>query len=151
MPRPDLALLPVAYRRIPILAIGRDIYLDTRLIIRKLESLFPSPNPLGATNAQDRFISGLVERYFIEGPVFGIAAGLLPVEIATESNFNKDRQGFLGRNWSKEELENGRGDCLSYIKGLFSFLEETVFQDGREWILIGEGPKIADIDGKFFP
>lgn len=148
MPRPDLALLPVAYRRIPILAVGRDIYLDTRLILRKLESLFPAHKALGATNAHDKFVAGLIERYTIEGPVFGIAAGLVPVDIATESTFNNDRKGFLGRDWSKEELEDGRGDCLSYVKSMFDFFESTVFQDGREWVLNSDGPKIADIDGK---
>jgi hypothetical protein len=37
MPRPDLQALGINYRKIPILAIGRDIYLDTRIIIETLE------------------------------------------------------------------------------------------------------------------
>lgn len=41
MPRPDLTALGVGYRRIPVVAIGRDIYHDTRLVLRKLEVLFP--------------------------------------------------------------------------------------------------------------
>ncbi|KAL6710513.1 hypothetical protein ACN47E_008561 [Coniothyrium glycines] len=149
MPRPELALLPVAYRRIPILAVGRDVFLDTRLILRKLEALFPSPKPLAATNPHDAFITGLIERHLIEGPVFAIATGLIPVEIATESTFNDDRKGFLGRNWTKEELEEGRGECLAYVKGLFSFLEETILQDGRDWILKGNGPSIAEVNAVF--
>lgn len=39
MPRPDAARLGIGYRRIPILAISRDIYLDTRLQLQKLEKL----------------------------------------------------------------------------------------------------------------
>lgn len=148
MPRPDLALLPVAYRRIPILAVGRDIYLDTRLILRKLESLFPTQKSLDATSAQDKFVTGLIERYFIEGPVFGIAAGLVPVDIATEATFHNDRKGFLGREWTKEELEDGRADCLSYVQSMFEFFEDTVLQDGRHWVLNSDGPKIADINGE---
>jgi len=148
MPRPDLALLPVAYRLIPVLAVGRDIYLDTRLILRKLETLFPERKPLGATNAQDKFVQGLLERYMVEGPVFGIAAGLVPTELALDPTFNKDRQGFLGRTWSKEELDGGKGKCLSYIRSLFHFFEETVFQDGREWVLAGKKPSLADIEGE---
>lgn len=148
MPRPDLALLPLSYRRIPILAIGRDIYLDTRLILSKLETLFPaSPSPLlGATNASDRFTTALLQKYMIEGPVFGIAAGLVPVEVAQDETFAKDRKGFMGRDWSKEELEGGRGECLAYVRGLFGLLE-GVFGDGREWVVGGEGPSLADVEG----
>ncbi|KAL2105253.1 hypothetical protein VUR80DRAFT_8677 [Thermomyces stellatus] len=40
MPRPDVAALGVNYSRIPVLSIGRDAYLDTRLLIRKLEALY---------------------------------------------------------------------------------------------------------------
>jgi hypothetical protein len=149
MPRPDLELLPVHYRRIPILALGRDIYLDTRLILRKLESLpdIPSP-PLGATNPQDRFTEKLLERYMIEGPVFERAGGLVPVDVALDPTFNKDRQGMLGRSWSREELEEGRGECLNYIRNLFDLFETTILEDGRDWILGSEGPKLADIEGE---
>ncbi|KAH6631051.1 hypothetical protein B0J18DRAFT_422963 [Chaetomium sp. MPI-SDFR-AT-0129] len=42
LPRPDLSThLALAYRRIPLLAVGRDLYLDTRLILHKLEALWP--------------------------------------------------------------------------------------------------------------
>jgi glutathione S-transferase len=63
MPRPNLALVPVAYRRIPVLAIGRDVYLDSRLILRKLETLFPSRRHLDATTPQEAFITGLLGRH----------------------------------------------------------------------------------------
>lgn len=46
------------YRRIPVLSIGRDVYNDTRIIIAKLEELFPEYrcvelgwNGLGAASA----------------------------------------------------------------------------------------------------
>jgi hypothetical protein len=149
MPRPDLALLPVHYRRIPVLAIGSDVYLDTRLILSTLEShsSLTSKPRLGASNPADKFVEKLIEKYIIEGPVFGMAAGLVPVEMAQDPTFLKDRQGMLGRNWSKEELEGGYGECLNYIRNMFSFLETTVLEDGREWVLGGEGPKMADIEG----
>lgn len=151
MPRPDLAALNIHYRRIPILAIGRDIYLDTRLILRTLEALPNISTPqLGATTGQDRFAEKLLEKYMIEGPVFSMIAGLVPVEVAAEPTFNKDRQGMLGRNWSKEELEEGKGECLNYVKNLFGFMESTIFEDGRKWVLGGEGPKLADIEGECY-
>ncbi|KAH7081390.1 hypothetical protein BKA63DRAFT_207414 [Paraphoma chrysanthemicola] len=150
MPRPDLDLLPVTYRRIPILAIGRDIYLDTRLILRALESLPNVSSPrLGAMKPQDVFVEKLLERYMIEGPVFAQAAGLVPVDVAQNPTFLKDRQGMLGRNWSKQELEEGRGECLTYIRNLFDLFETSILADGREWMLGSEGPKLADIEGIF--
>jgi glutathione S-transferase len=145
MPRPDLKLLSIAYRRIPILAIGRDIYLDTRCQLRKLETLFPNNQMLDATNSQDLFVQQLLERYMVEGPVFRMAAGLMPVQ---EDMFRKDRKGFLGRSWGKEELDDGRGTCLAYIRGLFTLFEGTVLSDGREWVLGGEKLSLADIEGE---
>ncbi|KAF2822895.1 hypothetical protein CC86DRAFT_299529 [Ophiobolus disseminans] len=150
MPRPDLALLPVHYRRIPILVIGRDIYLDTRLMLRVLESQpgVTTP-PLGATNPQELFIEKLLEKYMIEGPVFAIAGGLVPVDVAQDPTFKKDRQGMLGRTWEKEELEEGRGECLNYVRNLYDFFETTILANGREWVLGGEGPRLADIEAAF--
>jgi hypothetical protein len=149
MPRPDLALLPVQYRRIPILTIGSDVYLDTRLILRALEA-HPGLTGahLGALKPADKFVEQLIEKYVVEGPVFGMAAGLVPVKMAHEPTFFKDRQGMLGRNWSKEELEGGYAECLNYIRNMVSFFEETIMADGRSWVFGEEGPKLADIDGE---
>ena len=45
MPKPDLIALTGGYRRIPVLQIGADVYCDTALIARRLDTLYP-----GATN-----------------------------------------------------------------------------------------------------
>ncbi|KAF2681738.1 hypothetical protein K458DRAFT_479280 [Lentithecium fluviatile CBS 122367] len=60
LPRPDLEKLGLKYCRIPIFAIGRDIYLDTRLILRKLEEKFPDGR-LGNDKLEDRFVEKLLE------------------------------------------------------------------------------------------
>merc|ERR1712098_509555 len=65
MPRPDLEAIGVNYRRIPICAIGKDVYCDTRIIIRKLEELFPD-GALGATDADQRAMQKLLEVWKIE-------------------------------------------------------------------------------------
>lgn len=64
MSRPDLALLPVTYRPISVLAIGRGIYLNTRLVLRKLETC-PPVNALGATKPKDLFTERLLERCMV--------------------------------------------------------------------------------------
>jgi glutathione S-transferase len=43
LPRPHLTPMTGAYRRIPVLQIGADVYCDTRLIARKIDELFPDP------------------------------------------------------------------------------------------------------------
>ena len=43
MPKPDLLPLTGGYRRIPVLQIGADVYCDTQLIARTIESLHPTP------------------------------------------------------------------------------------------------------------
>ena len=50
LPRPDITRLGINYRRIPLLSIGRDVYLDTRLILQKLEQL-PLEQPRLAANS----------------------------------------------------------------------------------------------------
>jgi hypothetical protein len=149
MPRPDLALLNVNYRRIPVLTIGRDVYLDTRLQLRALEALPNVSAPrLGATNPSDLFIEKLLEKYMIEGPPFAMAAGLVPLELALNETFNKDRKGMLGKTWKKEDLVEEKGECANYMRNVFDFLEKTLFADGRKWVLGADGPKLADIESE---
>ena len=44
MPKPDVVALTGGYRKTPVLQIGADIYCDTALIARLLESIQPSPS-----------------------------------------------------------------------------------------------------------
>jgi len=44
MPKPDLTLLTGGYRKAPVLQIGADVYCDTSLIARELETRFPEPS-----------------------------------------------------------------------------------------------------------
>ncbi len=43
MPKPDLTALTGGYRKAPVLQIGADIFCDTSLIARELETRFPEP------------------------------------------------------------------------------------------------------------
>lgn len=73
MPRPDVARLGIAYRRIPLLSIGRDVYLDTRLILQKLEALYPpsaAHPPLSARTGEHAAIERLLSRYAVDGGLF---------------------------------------------------------------------------------
>lgn len=156
MPRPDIAALGVEYRRIPIMAIGRDIYHDTRLILRKLEQLFPGSDAHPAISASDpeqRGIEKLLELWIIDGGVFARGSQLLPTSLPLmkDVKFTKDREEYTGVPWSKDAVEAKRPEALVEMKNAFALLEDTLLADGREWVLKTQSPSLADIEGIVLP
>ena len=151
LPRPDLEALNVSYRRIPILSIGRDIYCDTRLILRKLEARFPE-NTLGASDPDQRALERLLERWTVDSGVFVRAATLIPTHFPNmkDPKFRKDREQFSGRKggWDKDTLDRARPEALVHIRDAFELLESTLLADGRDWIFKTAQPSLGDIEGK---
>lgn len=152
MPRPDVDAIGTKYRRIPVLSIGRDIYNDTRLILRKLEQLYPfstSHPGISSTASTDIFLSRLIESWVIDNGVFMRASQLIPSDtpLLKDEKFQKDRADMSGRSWNKEMVDKMRPESLVETRGVFELLETTMLADGREWILGGEGPGLADIEG----
>jgi glutathione S-transferase len=152
LPRPDLEALSINYRRIPVLSIGRDVYCDTRLILRKLEQQFPE-GALGATDPDQRGIEKLLERWTVDAGIFARAVALIPTDLPSMSDpkFRKDRDGFSGRpgGFTKERVERGRPEALVHIRDAFELLETTLLADGRKWIFKTDKPSLGDIEGKF--
>ncbi|KAL1875374.1 hypothetical protein Daus18300_003113 [Diaporthe australafricana] len=150
MPRPDVAKLGVKYRRIPIMSIGRDVYLDTRLILQKLESYPASAPRLGAAEkTEQRATERLLEVFNVDGGVFAWAAALLPRElpIFKDPNFLKDRADFMnGQGTIGAKSPTVRVEALNDIRNVFELLETTLLADGRNWVLKTEGPSLADIE-----
>jgi glutathione S-transferase len=153
MPRPDLSSISVAYRRMPLLALGKDVYIDSRLILRKLETLYPS-SQLTPSSAADLGIKALFENYSTDGGVFGTCVKLMPYWSAASALRNEafvaDRARLSGgRRMTPEAMEKGRPDALQHMRQVFELLETMFLADGREWILgHGQhgGPSTADID-----
>lgn len=150
MPRPDLASIGVGYRKMPVLSIGKDVYCDSRLIISKLEALYPN-SPLTPSTPAERGIQKLCESYTIDGGIFTICVKLIPYwtekSLLNDKTFLDDRQGLMGgRRMTKEAMEAGRPDGLQHIRQAFSLLETTFLADGRDWILGTKEPTLADID-----
>lgn len=150
MPRPDVAAIGTNYRRIPLLSIGRDIYCDTRLILSKLETLYPSQPQISASTPDQKAIERLLEFWAIDNGLFMRAAQLIPssMPLLKDPRFTKDREDYTGRSWSKDNVEKMRPEALVEVKGAFELLETTMLADGRDWILKTEGPSLADIEGK---
>ena len=149
LPRPDINALGVAYRRIPVMAIGSDVYCDTRLIIQKLEKLFPD-GALGATEPEGKALELLLGKW-TGNEVFTRAGQSLPsgLPLLKDPKFQADRNEYSGQSWDKKAREAMRPEALVHIREGFSLLETTLLADGRDWILKTEKPSLADIEGKF--
>ena len=150
MPRPDLAKLGINYRRIPVLSIGQDVYLDTRLIIQKLEQLEVSNPKLGADGPERKAIEKLLEIFAVDGGIFSRAAQLLPSDLPMlkDPAFGKDRIDFNnGRRWSRDDWTVVKPEAINEIRNAMEFLETTLLADGRDWILKTDQPSLADIEG----
>ncbi|KAH0442805.1 glutathione S-transferase [Colletotrichum camelliae] len=148
MPRPDVAKLGVAHRRIPILSIGRDVYLDSRLMLRKLESLYPSRPRLGASGPDQAALERLLEVLTIDGGVFRNAMSVLPTSLPMlrDPAWFKDRSGYVGAPLSAEAMERNKPDAVNEVRRNMEFLETTLLADGRDWVLKTDGPSLADIE-----
>jgi glutathione S-transferase len=85
MPKPHLTPLTGGYRRIPVMQIGADVYCDTALICRVLESLFPAPTlyPDGNVAAIEATAAWADRQLFlvVVPIVFGALADVLPKEL----------------------------------------------------------------------
>ena len=76
------------------------------------------------------------------------ASQLIPPDIPllNDPRFKTDREDLTSRSWSKENIEQGRPEALAAMVDAFEFLER-LFRDGRDWVLGGAGPNLADIEG----
>lgn len=147
LPRPDVKALGVTYRRIPLMTIGRDVFADTRLMLLKLERMFPE-GALGASIPDQIAVQKLLEMWTIDGGVFLRASQLIPpsMPLLNDPKFTKDREDFSGRSWDKERITAMRPEALAHIRNSFKFLETTLLADNRQWILKTEKPSLADIE-----
>ncbi|KAI7541100.1 hypothetical protein KC331_g8780 [Hortaea werneckii] len=93
LPRPDMEALGVRYRRSPVMAIGRDIYLDSRMILRKLEELFPSSTEHPALSSKEtEGMAALLNKFVVDAGVFSKAVGIMRPDRAAlqDPTFVKD-------------------------------------------------------------
>ncbi|KAI5796263.1 hypothetical protein DFH27DRAFT_502126, partial [Peziza echinospora] len=150
LPRPDLELLGITYRRIPLLAIDGDVYADTRLIIQTLEERFPETLPnavLGPGGAAGSAWARLLEDW--SDNVFLNVLRLLPSDLPVlkDEKFLKDRRDFSGNPGAFDAavMEKGRPEALAQIRNYFHFVEHSLLSGNKKWVLGGDSPSPADI------
>ncbi|KAF7329684.1 Glutathione s-transferase [Mycena kentingensis (nom. inval.)] len=157
LPRPELTdLLGLGHRRIPVLAIGRDIYLDTALIASTLErrfaagagpgygTLFPPRKDGGRV---DKTLIKLFVKYWSDAALFRAAVALLPWK-QVPAAFLKDREALLGGPIPVDKLAAARPASLAKAAAQIALLEEQL-ADGREWLFDTVAPSYADVAANF--
>ncbi|KLU86489.1 hypothetical protein MAPG_05501 [Magnaporthiopsis poae ATCC 64411] len=146
MPRPDLAELGIKHRRIPVMVIGRDVYLDTRLILAKLEDAHRSIPRLGASDPQSKGVERLLASLTLDTDVFLTAMRLLSeakLPLLKDPGFQKDRADFVTTppgGWTS------KAEAVHRFRQVMQVLETTLLADGRDWILNTPKPSLADIE-----
>ena len=153
MPRPLLRnYFNITYRKIPILAIGREIYLDTSLICEALDSCFPAANGYGDLHPKTkdggsvRALSRVFASYYSDRPLFRAVCGLMPPDV-WRSGFGTDRAGLIGHKLNADKLEKKVPECLSLVDLHLSLLEEMVAgrKGADEWVLGTTTPSLTDL------
>lgn len=168
MPRPLLSkAFGVTYRKIPILALGRDVYCDTSLIVEALEAAFPggtregggeaygSVYPVdGASGRRKRSLQRGFASYWIDRPFFRVTTGLIPGSV-WRTNFGRDRAGLIGHVLDADKLERKVPENLAKLDlqlGLFEGWVSEAVGRGREgeeeakgWLFDTETPGLADV------
>jgi glutathione S-transferase len=138
LPRPHLTPMTGAYRRIPVMQIGADIYCDTRLIARKLDALFPEPPlfPKGLEAAADS-ITQWADRHMFGATVpivFTQLGAMLPPQLMAD------------RKKMRPDLDPAAllalvPDLKNEVRVFASSLERTLSQGG---FLLGKTFSVAD-------
>jgi len=154
LPRPEITdLLGVTYRRIPIVAIGNDIFCDTSLIASALERRFPTaqgygtifPNKKHGGGADTGLIKAFV-KHWVDTVLFPLVPALLPWEQIPPA-FVKDRST-MGGPINVEAIVASRGKAVSMLSTHLSLIEEQL-SDDREWLFDTELPSLADVSVHF--
>lgn len=156
MPRPVLINnFNLTYRKIPVLALGKDVYADTSLIVDVLQD-HPTckqyrehqggraPNEVYPTG-KDRVLSRLLSSHVTDRPLFRLTTGLIP-SVVWRTSFGTDRAELIGHQLDPDKLEKkvpknlaGLDTFLSRVNPLFEEL------DSNSWILGGPTPTVADV------
>lgn len=117
-PRPPLQKLGITYRRVPVLAIGADVYFDTSLAVIALEAKYPDVDLKGRSWGVQT-ASGL---FWSDRALFAIAGGLMSWNNMPQE-FIKDREQYKGQPIDPKLIELGRPKLLSALRQHLASLE----------------------------
>ena len=140
LPKPDVMALTGGYRRTPFMQIGADIYCDTALMCRVIDTLNPEP-PLypASTSGVAEIIAQWADTtlFWTAVPFTMQPAGITHVLAEALKAFGADRAA-MSPNLRRATLADGAAQLHTYLARL-----EHLLDDGRPFLL-GALPSIAD-------
>lgn len=141
------------------------MYLDTRLILQKLEALYPAsaahpPLSAAASDPVGRALhSGLLSAWTNDaGGLFWNGVFCMPADLpgTNDPRFLADRAEMMGLSRdapspiSKEARAARRPEALCEIAEAMHLLESTLLAgEGRDWLMGTERPSLVDIEAVF--
>ena len=146
MPKPDLIPLTGGYRRIPVMQIGSDIYCDTRLILRELETRFPLPSlNLPMHEGASVMLSSWTDRVWFQvsvAVIFGEIGDSVP------EAFKKDRAAMSGREFDVKAMKVATPVMRDQWRAHLMWIEERLTGGkaaGVSEYLLGTKPGLSDV------
>ena len=136
LPRPDLKALSITYRRIPLLAIGRDVYADSSAILSAILNNLGAASKIQTTAADAAF-----EVWGNE--TFKSVLPLLPPQATQSEAFVKDRESIFPIIGKAEVLKSLEPIALAELKSRLRTVEEVFLRDGP--FIGGQKLSMADV------
>ncbi|KAI9609846.1 hypothetical protein H4Q26_006835 [Puccinia striiformis f. sp. tritici PST-130] len=155
-PRPDLLLLGITYRRVPVLAINDTVYCDTYKIAEALESLYPHsnehpslfPKSINLGDHQSSILQKTLVEFVIDRPLFKLAVGLLPWDKLPKA-FVEDREKLLGSALDVNQIKKMRPYTISQLRVYLASLEAILKESGSNFFMQTKYPGLLDISVYF--
>lgn len=135
MPRPILADLGVTYRRIPVNAIGKDLYADNRVFLEAIQNIFPGKAKALARSPADHAYESFGYR------TFWVGLPLVPAKMVSKE-MKEDRKELFAV-FSRPDYESLRPSALAEFRQMLDIVETDFIGQGP-WIG-GSQCSIADI------
>ena len=103
LPRPELDLLGITYRRVPVMFIDGEAYFDTPLMAEVIEEKFSSRQgyaAIGLPEPASQSTRLLMSAFDLLGSkLFGACVGCLPEAVLGDKNFVKDVSRCACKRW----------------------------------------------------
>jgi glutathione S-transferase len=131
LPRPDLEALDITYRRIPVLAVGRDVYADSSAIIDVI---------LNQLGGKDKIATSKADKAF---DTFKSVLPLLPPQAVNDPTFSKDRASIFPIIAKPELLKSLEPTALAELKSRLATVEDVFLADGP--YIGGDKISVADV------
>ena len=139
MPKPDLTALTGGYRMTPVMQIGANIYCDSQLIAKRLETEVSTPSLYPRSQvASIAAMESWAHELFLPAIVVLIGVGgIIP------NDFLEDRNKIMPQPYSTESAKAATPGMISQIQVALKIHEQQL-SDGREYLL-GDQLTAADL------